>query len=54
MNAAVFTAVVAMFLGAGLSVTGVYILAGTGWALLAGAFSCFVLSAVIFRGVNGK
>ncbi|WP_288477164.1 hypothetical protein [uncultured Pseudomonas sp.] len=39
-------------LGFGLAVAGVYILLGLGWALLAGAASCFAAAAFIRRGLT--
>lgn len=38
--------------GAVLGVAGVYVLAGGGWALIAGAVVCFGLAAVLFRGLT--
>lgn len=38
--------------GAALAVTGVFILAGVGWALISGAVACFGLAAVLFRGLT--
>lgn len=41
------------FIGASAMVlTGVYILAGIGWALLAGSVPPFVLSVVLIRGMT--
>lgn len=42
----------AFFCGAGLTVGGVYVLAGLGWALIAGAVPCLGLATVIFRGLD--
>lgn len=39
-------------LGFGLAVAGIYILHGLGWALLAGAASCFLAAAFIRRGLT--
>jgi len=38
--------------GAGLAVGAVFVLAGIGWALLAAAVPCFLLSAIILRGLT--
>jgi len=40
--------------GAALTVGGVLVLAGQGWAMLAAAVPFLVMSAVIFRGLSGK
>lgn len=48
---AAVTACLAVLSGVGLAVGGVYLLAGPGWAMLAGAAPCFLLSAVILRGL---
>jgi hypothetical protein len=37
--------------GSGLVIEGVYLLAGPGWSFIAGAFGCFLLSAIILRGL---
>lgn len=37
--------------GIALAVSGVYVLAGTGWALLAGAAPLLLLAAVLIRGM---
>lgn len=44
-------AVVCCLAGIGLAVGGVYVLAGLGWSLLAGAAPLLLLSALIFRGL---
>lgn len=44
-------AVVSSLAGVGLTISGVYILAGTGWAFLAGAVPLLVLSGVLIRGL---
>ena len=44
-------ATLALLSGIGLAVAGVYVLAGTGWALLAGALPLLLLSAVLIRGL---
>jgi hypothetical protein len=38
--------------GAGLAVAGVYVLVGAGWALIAGAVPCLLLTAVLVRGLR--
>jgi hypothetical protein len=40
-----------MLAGIGLAVCGIYVLAGFGWALLAGAAPLLLLSAVLVRGL---
>lgn len=42
---------VALLTGIGLLVSGVFVLAGLGWALLAAAVPFFTLAGVIFRGL---
>lgn len=37
--------------GVGLTVAGVYVLAGTGWALIAGAAPLLLVAAVLIRGL---
>lgn len=37
--------------GVAMGVSGVYVLAGHGWALIAGAVACFGLAAVLLRGL---
>lgn len=44
-------ATVALLAGIGLAVSGVYVLTGAGWALLAGAVPLLLLSAVLIRGL---
>jgi len=44
-------ACLALVAGAGLAVGGIYLLAGPGWAMLAGALPCFLFAAVILRGL---
>lgn len=47
-------ACLALLAGIGLAVSGVYVLAGLGWALIAGAVPLFGLSAALLRGlING-
>lgn len=41
----------ALVSGLGLAVAGVYVLAGVGWALLAGAAPLLLLAAVLIRGL---
>lgn len=45
-------AVLALLVGAGLAVMGVYLLAGPGWALIASAVPMLLLSIIIFRGMQ--
>lgn len=45
-------AVLVLLVGTGLAVAGVYLLAGPGWALIAGALPFLVFALVIFRGVR--
>lgn len=44
-------AVLALLIGLGLLVSGVFVLAGLGWALLAGAMPFFGFAGLIFRGL---
>ena len=46
-----FLAALALLLGIGLSVAGVLMLAGPGWALIAGAVPLLLIGAVLLRGV---
>jgi hypothetical protein len=38
--------------GVALGITGVFVLAGPGWALIAGSVGCFGLAAALFRGMT--
>lgn len=49
---ALICACLAFTCGATLAVGGVFVLLGLGWALLAGALPCLLLSIVIARGLN--
>ncbi|WP_157779515.1 hypothetical protein [Cupriavidus pauculus] len=51
LNVPVTVAVGAGAAGIGLFIAGVFVLAGTGWAMLAGAAPLLSLSAVTFRGL---
>jgi hypothetical protein len=51
MNKPQLAALLALAAGAVLAIAGVYVLAGPGWALLAGSAPCFGLFAVIQRGL---
>lgn len=51
MKAALVAAALAFVASAGLVVAGVYVLAGPGWALVAGGVPFFVFGAVIMRGL---
>lgn len=44
----------ALVSGAGLIVGGTYLLAGPGWAMLAGACPLLLIGAVLLRGLNAK
>lgn len=39
--------------GGGLTVGGVFVLFGSGWAMIAGAGCCFGLAVSISKGLNG-
>lgn len=52
MSRAVAVSCLALVAGSGLAVGGVYELAGPGWALLAGAAPCFIVSWLILRGLG--
>jgi hypothetical protein len=43
---------VAILLGCGFVVAGLYLMAGLGWALIAASVPCFVFSILIFRGLT--
>lgn len=49
---AVVAACLLLLVASGLIVGGVYVLAGLGWSLLAGAAPCLVLAWIIFRGLR--
>lgn len=51
VSPAVITCCAAFVAGSGLAVYGVFLLAGAGWAMLAAALPCFLLSAIILRGL---
>lgn len=38
--------------GTAMGIAGVLVLAGPGWALIAGALACFGLAAALFRGLT--
>jgi hypothetical protein len=46
-------AFVCFLIASGLAVAAVYVLAGMGWALLAGAVPFLVAAGVIMRGLRG-
>lgn len=48
----ILIAFLALGLGAALGIAGVYLLAGLGWALIAGAAPPLVLALIILRGVH--
>jgi hypothetical protein len=43
--------VLALLIGIGLAVGGVYLLAGLGWSLIAGAVPCLLFAGFLFRGL---
>lgn len=45
-------AVASTLAGTAMAIAGVYMLAGPGWALIAGAVACFGLAAALFRGLT--
>lgn len=51
MNSTILIVMLLLALGFGLAVAGVYMLAGAGWALLAGATGPFAMAVIILRGV---
>lgn len=51
MKAAIITALALAAIGFVLLVAGVYVLVGTGWALIAGAGSSFAISGFIRQGL---
>lgn len=48
----ILIAFLALGLGAALCIAGVYLLAGLGWALIAGAVPLLMLAATILRGMH--
>jgi len=52
MKTAIITMIITGLSGLGLLVAGVYILAGLGWALLAGGVSMLVCAAFIRAGIR--
>lgn len=52
MNTASILYLLIAAMGFALAVAGVYILLSLGWALLAGAVSCFAIAAFIRRGLT--
>lgn len=52
MNAATATACLSFVSAGGLAVGGVFVLAGSGWALIAGAAACATFGALILRGLR--
>lgn len=48
----ILIALLAVVLGAGLAIAGVYLLAGPGWALIAGAVPPLLLALIILRGLH--
>lgn len=53
-NSATVTLLVLLILAAGLVVTGVFILAGTGWALIAGSAACLLAASFLRIGMVRK
>lgn len=41
----------ALTIGTGLAIGGVFMLAGAGWAMVAGSVPCLILGAVVCRGL---
>lgn len=54
MNTPTILYLTAALCGFGLVTSGVYNLAGTGWALITGAVCCFVAAAFIRRGLSSE
>lgn len=52
MNYGLITFLAASAAGLGLSCAGVYVLAGLGWALVAGGASCFAVAGFIRKGLT--
>lgn len=52
MNSATILYLVCAVVGCGLLCAGVFLLAGVGWALIAGAASCFAAAGFIRRGLT--
>lgn len=53
-NSAVVTLLLLMLGTVGLTVTGVFVLAGTGWALVTGGAGCLFLAAFLRMGLVRK
>jgi hypothetical protein len=51
MNQPQLAALLALAAGTALAIAGVYVLAGPGWAMLAGSVPCFGLFIIIQRGI---
>jgi len=45
-------AVLALLMAALLAITGIYLLAGLAWCLIAGAVPLLLLAATLFRGIH--
>jgi hypothetical protein len=54
MNVATVVYILIGLLGFGLLVGGVLVLFGAGWALLAGAASCFCVAGFMRKGLTGE
>lgn len=52
MNTALWVLLLLLLSGAGMTVGGVYMLAGPGWALLAGGAFALVLAGLLKRGMT--
>lgn len=52
MNKPQLAALGALAAGTALAIAGVYVLAGPGWALIAGSVPCFALFGIIQRGLR--
>lgn len=50
MTRAELLALLILLAGIGCVVAGVYLLAGTGWALLAAGASCVIFGSIVMRG----
>lgn len=54
MSTAIILQIVAGLLGLGLFVAGVFVLAGTGWSLIAASASCFCVFEFFRKGLTGE
>jgi hypothetical protein len=51
-GAAAAVGLLCLTVGAGLAVAGTYLLAGTGWALVAGSVPFMAIGAMVIRGMS--